>query len=97
MVTIGRNAHHLSSIIGVNLKGDLFTWDIKEAVLKRHKTLAGKLVRFRNVADLAATEIVDRRSSVVDEQQRLTPRRRTTSTARIARASPEIEVEKWGG
>jgi transposase len=57
---------HLSSIIEVDLKSDLFTWDINEAVLRRHETLDGKLVLLTNVADLAATEIVDRYKSLAD-------------------------------
>ena len=57
---------HLGSIIEVDLKSDLFTWEINEAVLKRHETLDGKLVLLTNVADLAATEIVDRYKSLAD-------------------------------
>ena len=57
---------HLSSIVQVDLKSDLFTWDVNEAVLKRHETLDGKLVLLTNVTDLAGTEIVDRYKSLAD-------------------------------
>ena len=57
---------HLSSIVQVDLKSDLFTWDVNEAVLRRHETLDGKLVLLTNVTDLAGTEIVDRYKSLAD-------------------------------
>jgi hypothetical protein len=57
---------HLSSILQVDLKSDLFTWDINQAVLKRYETLDGKLVLLTNVPDLSADEIVERYKSLAD-------------------------------
>jgi transposase len=57
---------HLSSVIQVDLKSDLFTWTINEPALKRHETLDGKLILLTNVPDLTASEIVDRYKSLAD-------------------------------
>lgn len=57
---------HLSSIIQVDLKSDLFTWDINQKVLSRHEALDGKLVLLTNVKDLTAQEIAQRYKSLAD-------------------------------
>jgi hypothetical protein len=57
---------HLTSVIQVDLKSDLFTWTINEEALKRHETLDGKLILLTNVADLSSAEIVDRYKSLAD-------------------------------
>lgn len=57
---------HLSKIIKVDLKSDLFTYDIDDAALQRAQMMDGKLLLVTNVADLTATEIVDRYKSLAD-------------------------------
>jgi transposase len=57
---------HLTSVIQVDLKSDLFTWTINEEALKRHETLDGKLILLTNVADLSSAEVVDRYKSLAD-------------------------------
>jgi transposase len=57
---------HLSSVIQVDLKSELFTWTINETALRRHETLDGKLILLTNVPDLGAAEVVDRYKSLAD-------------------------------
>lgn len=57
---------HLSSVIQVDLKSELFAWDINQTVLKRYEALDGKLVLLTNVKDLTAEEIAQRYKSLAD-------------------------------
>ena len=57
---------HLSKIIKVDLKSDLFTYDIDAKALARAQMMDGKLLLVTNVADLTPTEIVDRYKSLAD-------------------------------
>jgi transposase len=56
----------LASIVRVDLKSDLFTYDIDERVLERAELMDGKLLLVTNVHDLDATQIVDRYKSLAD-------------------------------
>ena len=57
---------HLSSVIQVDLKSGLFTWNINESVLSRYETLDGKLVLLTNVDDLTTEEVTQRYKSLAD-------------------------------
>jgi transposase len=57
---------HLSKIIKVDLKSDLFAYDIDDTALRRAQMMDGKLLLVTNVADLSAREIVDRYKSRAD-------------------------------
>jgi transposase len=57
---------HLSKIIKVDLKSDLFTYDIDAKALARAQMMDGKLLLVTNVADLSAQAIVDRYKSLAD-------------------------------
>jgi transposase len=57
---------HLSKIIKVDLKSELFTYDIDETALKRVQMMDGKLLLVTNVADLSAREVVSRYKSLAD-------------------------------
>jgi len=57
---------HLSKIIKVDLKSDLFTYDIDAKALARAQMMDGKLLLVTNVADLQPAEIVDRYKSLAD-------------------------------
>jgi transposase len=57
---------HLSKIIKVDLKSDLFTYDIDAKALARAQMMDGKLLLVTNVADLKPVEIVDRYKSLAD-------------------------------
>jgi len=57
---------HLSKIIKVDLKSDLFTYDIDAKALARAQMMDGKLLLVTNVADLRPAEIVDRYKSLAD-------------------------------
>ena len=57
---------HLSRIIKVDLKTDLFTYDIDDAALRLAEMIDGKLLLVTNAPDLAADEIVARYKSLAD-------------------------------
>jgi len=50
---------HRGSILQLDLRSHLLTWDIHRAALKRHETLDGKLVLLTNTPDLSADEVVE--------------------------------------
>jgi hypothetical protein len=57
---------HLSKIIKVDLKSDLFTYDIDQQALKRAQLMDGKLMLVTNVADRSTADIVARYKSLAD-------------------------------
>jgi transposase len=57
---------HLSKFIKVDLKSDLFTYDIDAMALSRAQMMDGKLLLVTNVADLEAAQIVQRYKSLAD-------------------------------
>ena len=57
---------HLSKIIKVDLKSDLFTYDIDAKALARAQMMDGKLLLVTNVADLEPAEIMQRYKSLAD-------------------------------
>ncbi len=57
---------HLSKIIKVDLKSDLFTYDIDAKALARAQMMDGKLLLVTNVADLGPEQIVRRYKSLAD-------------------------------
>jgi transposase len=57
---------HLSKIIKVDLKSDLFTYDIDAKALARAQMMDGKLLLVTNVADLEPAQIVQRYKSLAD-------------------------------
>jgi transposase len=57
---------HLANIIRVDLKSDLFTYDIDTAALQRAQAMDGKLLLVTNVADMSAQQIVARYKSLAD-------------------------------
>jgi transposase len=57
---------HLSRIIKVDLKSELFTYDVDAQALARAQMMDGKLLLVTNVADLKPTEIVQRYKSLAD-------------------------------
>lgn len=57
---------HLPKIIKIDLKSDLFTYDIDAKALARTQMTDGKLLLVTNVADLTPVEIVDRYKSLAD-------------------------------
>jgi len=57
---------HLSRIIRVDLKSDLFAYDIDEVALQRAQMMDGKLLLVTNVADLEPAAIVERYKSLAD-------------------------------
>ena len=57
---------HLSKIIKVDLKSDLFTYDIDAKALARAQMMDGKLLLVTNVANLEPAEIVQRYKSLAD-------------------------------
>ena len=57
---------HLARIIKVDLKSDLFTYEIDEVALARAQLMDGKLMLVTNVKDMAADEIVRRYRSLAD-------------------------------
>jgi transposase len=56
----------LSKIIKVDLKSDLFAYDIDEVALRRAQMMDGKLLLVTNVADLEPAAIVQRYKSLAD-------------------------------
>lgn len=57
---------HLTKIIKVDMKSDLFTYQIDENALKQAELLDGKLLLVTNVTDLTPQEIVTRYKSLAD-------------------------------
>lgn len=57
---------HLSKIVKVDLKSELFTYDIDAQALERAQTMDGKLLLVTNVADLTPAQIVARYKSLAD-------------------------------
>lgn len=57
---------HLANIIKVDLKSDLFTYDLNEKALKQAELVDGKLLLVTNVADLTPLEVVARYKSLAD-------------------------------
>ena len=57
---------HLANIIRVDLKSELFTYDIDQAALARTEMMDGKLLLVSNVPDLSAQQIVARYKSLAD-------------------------------
>ena len=57
---------HLSRIVKVDLKSDLFTYDIDAAALERAELMDGKLLLVTNVVDLQPAEIVKRYKALAD-------------------------------
>lgn len=57
---------HLSRIIRVDLKSELFTYDIDEHALTHARLMDGKLLLVTNTADLTPDEVVKRYKSLAD-------------------------------
>ncbi len=57
---------HLSRIVKVDLKSELFTYDIDELALKHSKMMDGKLLLVTNAPDFAPDEVVKRYKSLAD-------------------------------
>jgi transposase len=57
---------HLSRIIKVDLKSELFTYDIDAQAQQRAELMDGKLLLVTNVADLTAAQIVQRYKALAD-------------------------------
>jgi transposase len=56
----------LASIVRVDLKADLFSYDIDERALQRAEMMDGKLLLVTNVSDLAAHDVIARYKSLAD-------------------------------
>jgi transposase len=57
---------HLRRIIKVDLKSELFTYNIDEQALALTRAMDGKLLLVTNVSDLSAREVVARYKSLAD-------------------------------
>jgi transposase len=57
---------HLARIIQVDLKSDLFAYEIDDAALARAQLMDGKLMLITNVRDMTANEVVRRYKSLAD-------------------------------
>jgi hypothetical protein len=57
---------HLANIVRVDLKSDLFTYDIDPRALARARLMDGKLLLVTNVTDLSAAEVVERYKALAD-------------------------------
>ncbi len=57
---------HLARIVKVDLKSDLFTYEIDQTALARAQLMDGKLMLVTNVKDMRADEIVRRYKSLAD-------------------------------
>jgi transposase len=57
---------HLARIIRVDLKSDLFAYEVDAQALRRAEFMDGKLLLVTNVSDLAPTEIVSRYKALAD-------------------------------
>ena len=61
------NTHaHLARIIRIDLKSELFTYDIDEKALSLAKQNDGKLLLITNAQDLSPQEVIDRYKSLAD-------------------------------
>lgn len=56
----------LASIVRVDLKSDLFSYDIDERALRRAELMDGKLLLVTNVEDLSAADVVARYKALAD-------------------------------
>jgi len=56
----------LASIIKVDLKSELFTYEIDKKALKRAQMMDGKLILVSNVPDLGAAELISRYKALAD-------------------------------
>ena len=57
---------HLARIVKVDLKSDLFTYDIDERALKHARMMDGKLLLVTNAPDFTPQEVVKRYKSLAD-------------------------------
>jgi transposase len=57
---------HLARIIKVDLKSDLFTYQLDESALARAQLMDGKLTLITNVQDMAPLEVIRRYKSLAD-------------------------------
>jgi transposase len=57
---------HLARIVKVDLKSELFTYDIDERSLKHAKMMDGKLLLVTNASDFTPAEVVQRYKSLAD-------------------------------
>ena len=57
---------HLSRIVKVDLKSDLFTYEIDERTLKHAKMMDGKLLLVTNAPDFTPDEVIKRYKSLAD-------------------------------
>jgi transposase len=57
---------HLSRIVKVDLKSDLFTYEVDERALKHAKMMDGKLLLVTNAPDFTPDEVVKRYKSLAD-------------------------------
>ena len=57
---------HLSRIVKVDLKSDLFTYEIDERALKHAKMMDGKLLLVTNAPDFTPDEVIKRYKSLAD-------------------------------
>jgi transposase len=57
---------HLARIVKVDLKSELFTYDINEQALKHAKMMDGKLLLVTNAPDFTPAEVVKRYKSLAD-------------------------------
>ena len=57
---------HLARIVEVDLKSELFTYDINERALKHAKMMDGKLMLVTNAPDFTPVEVVKRYKSLAD-------------------------------
>jgi len=57
---------HLSRIIKVDLKSELFFWSIDETALARAQLMDGKLMLVTNVQDMTSIEVIRRYKSLAD-------------------------------
>lgn len=62
---------HLARIIKVDLKSDLFTYEIDQAALARAQAMDGKLVLVTNVLDMTPQEVLRRYKSLADIERGL--------------------------
>jgi len=57
---------HLSRIVKVDLKSELFSWSIDETALARAQLMDGKLMLVTNVQDMTSIEVIRRYKSLAD-------------------------------
>jgi transposase len=57
---------HLARIVRVDLKSELFTYDIDARALAHARLMDGKLLLVTNAADLAPTQVIERYKSLAD-------------------------------